>query len=334
MVLHRQQSAADLFGPLRVNQDDDRTFTLGRLPDDQELSTMRLSDDEIRKYRFPGGKYTIAYWENYLLTDCTTSEQLPDGLVHPVALFHVPILGAQIDIATLFAVCGADGAGSVGLDGYDWELFEQLRIETEYDVQGSIVHWEHEVDADGRPFDSMKFSIEIRDASSPERLVARVTNSWRFRRSSDAASFIPPPTTYPVDKLESEHRLPEFVVESVDAQRMKTMAAILRDPYQVHWDREATTRMGLGGRVINQGPLNLSYIINALHEFTGVSAIRRLTVAFHRPVFDGDYVVAGGYVEETSRAHDSSPKRVRVWLERRKPTGSEVVVSGTAIVSH
>ena len=295
---------------------------------------MRLSDDEIRSYRFPGGRYTIAYWENYLLTDCTTAEQLPDGLVHPVALLHVPILGANIEIATLFAVCGADGPGSVGLDGYDWELFEQLRIETEYDVQGSIVHWEHEEDPDGHPFDSMKFSIEIRDASSPERLVARVTNSWRFRRSPAVAAFIPPATMSLDEMVKPEHRLPEFIVESVDAQRMKTMAAILRDPYQVHWDREATARMGLGGRVINQGPLNLSYIINSLHRFAGVGNIRRVTVAFHRPVFDSDYVVAGGYVEETSRAHDSSPKRVRVWLERRKPTGNEVVVSGTAIVSH
>ena len=82
-------------------------------------------------YKFPGGKYTIAHWENFLLTDCTTSAQLPDKLVHPVALFHVPILGSGVNIAKLFEVCGAEGPGSVGLDGYDWEYFNNLRIDIE-----------------------------------------------------------------------------------------------------------------------------------------------------------------------------------------------------------
>ena len=30
-----------------------------------------------------GGRYTIAHWENTLLTDCTGAEPLPDGQVHP-----------------------------------------------------------------------------------------------------------------------------------------------------------------------------------------------------------------------------------------------------------
>lgn len=57
-----------------------------------------LPDDKIRSFTFPGGRYTIAHWENYLLTDCTTSPQLADGLAHPVNLFHVSILGAGVDI--------------------------------------------------------------------------------------------------------------------------------------------------------------------------------------------------------------------------------------------
>ena len=202
-------------------------------------------------YKFPGGKYTIAHWENFLLTDCTTSAQLPDKLVHPVALFHVPILGSGVNIAKLFEVCGAEGPGSVGLDGYDWEYFSNLRIDIEYDVQGSIIHWENHVDENGVGYDAMKFQIELRDGNT---LAARITNSWRFRRggykqalqakTADEATAKPLAT------------FPEFHVDGVSAQRMKTMAAILRDPYRVHWDREATTEMGLKGRVINQGPLN------------------------------------------------------------------------------
>lgn len=291
-----------------------------------------LPDNEILGYRFPGGRYTIAHWENFLLTDCTTSEQLPDGLVHPVALFHVPILGSGINIAKLFEVCGAEGPGSVGLDGYDWEYFSRLRIDTEYDVQGSIVHWEHMLDDKGNAYDAMKFAIELRDVANGNALVARVTNSWRFRRQHGTAAYKRPAEKTAETTSTTSQSIPEFAVDGVDAQRMKTMAAILRDPYRVHWDRAATTEMGLGGRVINQGPLNLSYIVNALHAFGGAGCVRRLTVAFHRPVFDGDRVVAGGEVVGNETFADSSVRKVNVWLRRDDPTPGEIVVSGTALI--
>ena len=51
---------------------------------------------------FAGGEYTIAHWENFLLTDCTGAQLLPNGLAHPVALFHVPIIGAGTSIAEMF----------------------------------------------------------------------------------------------------------------------------------------------------------------------------------------------------------------------------------------
>ncbi len=57
-------------------------------------------------------------------------------------------------------------------------------------------------------------------------------------------------------------------MERVDPQRMKTMAAILRDPYEVHWDHEAVRPLGFD-RVINQGPLNLSYVANMLMAWQG-----------------------------------------------------------------
>ena len=119
-------------------------------------------------------------------------------------------------------------------------------------------------------------------------------------------------------------QLPEFAVPSVDPARMKTMAAVLRDPYRVHWDREATREMGLEGRVINQGPLNLSYIVNMLHSFSGPTSVRRLTVSFGRPVFDADSVVAGGEIS----AIDGDRVTCAVWLKR----GDEIVVSGTAVI--
>ena len=63
---------------------------------------MSVPEEEIlalRGYKFPGGVRRIEHWENWLLTDCTTSDQLPDQLVHPIALFHVPIQGVGLSIS-------------------------------------------------------------------------------------------------------------------------------------------------------------------------------------------------------------------------------------------
>jgi acyl dehydratase len=123
--------------------------------------------------------------------------------------------------------------------------------------------------------------------------------------------------------------IPSWSMDHVDAARMKTMAAILRDPYPVHWDRSANEVLGLGGRVINQGPLNLSYVVNMLLEWAGPGSIRRLTVSFGRPVLDGDCVVACGRVHAITVNNSESHAECTVWLER----DGEHVLDGTAVVA-
>ena len=123
--------------------------------------------------------------------------------------------------------------------------------------------------------------------------------------------------------------IPPWTMESVDAARMKTMAAILRDPYPVHWDPTANERLGLGGRVINQGPLNLGYIVNMLHAWSGPGSVRRLTVSFGRPVLDGDTVSAGGTVVALDEVGGERYATCDVWLERL----GEKVVTGSAVVA-
>lgn len=92
--------------------------------------------------------------------------------------------------------------------------------------------------------------------------------------------------------------IPEWVMPSVSPERMQTMAAILRDPNPIHWDRDAVAALplGLGRRTINQGPLGLSYIVNMLHAWAGPGAIRRLVMRFPQVVLDGERVVARGEV--------------------------------------
>ena len=123
--------------------------------------------------------------------------------------------------------------------------------------------------------------------------------------------------------------IPPWTMPSVDPARMRTMAAILRDPYTVHWDREANAALGLPGRVVNQGPLNLGYIVNMLLAWAGPSCVRRLTVSFGRPVLDGDSVTARGRVTAVADVDGERRATCEVWLDR----GDEHVVTGTAVVA-
>lgn len=133
-------------------------------------------------HRFAGGHRRIEHWENWLLTDCTGAAQLPDGLVHPIALFHVPIQGAGTSIAELFALCRMDGPGSVSLEGYDWEYFRPLREDSDYRVEGGIVEVDRRRTSTGQVYDAVAFQIDLFDEQ--DRAAARVTNRWRFHRNA------------------------------------------------------------------------------------------------------------------------------------------------------
>ncbi len=130
------------------------------------------------------------------------------------------------------------------------------------------------------------------------------------------------------DEVASGDQIPPWTMPDVDPARMKTMAAILRDPYPVHWDRAGNERLGFGFRVINQGPLNVGYIANMLIAWAGPTSIRRLTLAFGRPVLDGERVTAGGIVTSVHTDGGVARATCDVWLERE----GEHVVTGTAVV--
>lgn len=123
--------------------------------------------------------------------------------------------------------------------------------------------------------------------------------------------------------------IPDWVMESVRPERMRTMAAILRDPNPVHWDRDAVAAIGFGHRTINQGPLGLSYMVNMLHEWAGPGSIRRLVMTFPMPVLDGDRIVAKGRVTAVRKEAGKRLADCDIWLER---AGTEPPLKGTATV--
>lgn len=138
--------------------------------------------EEIRAlvgHRFPGGTYTIAHWENFLLTECTGSEPLPDDLAHPVALFHVPILGAGTSIGEMFALGQADSDASIGIESYVWEFFEPLREEHAYRIDAEITEADRR-EANGRIFDRIAFRFELTNPNGGH--AARTTITWHYHR--------------------------------------------------------------------------------------------------------------------------------------------------------
>lgn len=130
------------------------------------------------------------------------------------------------------------------------------------------------------------------------------------------------------DPIAVGDQVPPWTMAGVDAARMKTMAALLRDPYPVHWDRAGNAQLGLGRRVVNQGPLNVGYLVNMLIAWAGPSSVRRLTLAFGRPVLDGDHLTARGVITDVHTTDGRRTATCDVWLER----DGEHVVTGTAVV--
>jgi hypothetical protein len=113
-------------------------------------------------HRFPGGTSRVAHRENWLLTDCTGCEPMPHDLVHPIVLFHAPILGAKTSISELFHFGGASGfSRSVGLLGYDWEYRQPIREDIDARVGGGIVNAARHTSAAGAIAEHVAFSMDL-----------------------------------------------------------------------------------------------------------------------------------------------------------------------------
>ena len=131
-------------------------------------------------------------------------------------------------------------------------------------------------------------------------------------------------------KVKVGDKIPQWEMKSVSAQRMATMAAILRDPNPIHWDRDVVDSMfGIGKRTINQGPLGLSYMINMLHCWSGENSIKRIKMGFPVPlVLDGDHVIAKGEVTAVRPEGQGQLVECNIWLEKE----GERLLDGTATI--
>ena len=314
---------------------------------------------QIVGHEFPGGEYTIEHWENFLLTGCTGAELMRDGVVHPVALFHTPMIGCGTSIAEMFKLGQAESDLSIMIESYDWEMICPLQEDITYAGSGSVTSAERCKNEQGKTYDRIQFCFELRDPAGV--LVARTTITWHYTRgimgedfasrdtepqesaSVDTATDSPAPQqSASVDMVTDSpaqlnanaptigEKIPQWVMERVTPERMCTMAAILRDPNPLHWDRKAVAGLGFGKRTINQGPLGLSYMINMLHAWAGENSIRHILMRFPSPIlFDEDRIVAHGVVSAVRAEGGSTLVDCDIWLER---DGEGGLMEGTATV--
>jgi acyl dehydratase len=117
------------------------------------------------------------------------------------------------------------------------------------------------------------------------------------------------------------------VTHVTDTEQMKLMAALLRDPNPIHFDVDSVKKLGLGDRVITQGPMTLSFVADMVVAWAGQEALRSLRVRMLGNVFGGDTVVCSGRVTDVDDASGL------ITLDVKAAVGETPVVGGTATVA-
>jgi acyl dehydratase len=131
-------------------------------------------------------------------------------------------------------------------------------------------------------------------------------------------------------RVQVGERIPEWRLDEVSREKMKTLAPILADPNPIHWDVDSVRSLGMGERPVNQGPSNMAYVMNMLAAWAGGHrALRKLRVRFAGNVLGDDEVVARGVVtavrEDTGRTVAECDVELVV-------IGGAVALTGTAVV--
>ena len=73
--------------------------------------------------------------------------------------------------------------------------------------------------------------------------------------------------------------LAPFVIPGVSPEAMRQWSVFLADPNPIHLDVAVVKAKGLGDRVINQGPINVAYMMNMLMTMTNMRSMRSMVMS-------------------------------------------------------
>ncbi len=90
--------------------------------------------------------------------------------------------------------------------------------------------------------------------------------------------------------------LPPFVIPGASPDAMKNWAVFLADPNPIHLDVEVVKAKGLGDKRINQGPMNVAFMMNMLMAAFPGCRIEAMDSRFLDNVYEGDHLTATGTV--------------------------------------
>jgi acyl dehydratase len=123
--------------------------------------------------------------------------------------------------------------------------------------------------------------------------------------------------------------IPSRTMGEITMERVHALMELMHDTNPVHDDPELVEKRKLRGPV-NQGPANLSYVVDMLVAWGGPNLqLERFEFRFQDIVVPGDVVVASGTVTGTEPAGD----HLRVWCEWSLDVeGGSTAVAGTARV--
>lgn len=130
--------------------------------------------------------------------------------------------------------------------------------------------------------------------------------------------------------IETGATLPLRHINYVSPDTMRVWATILHDPNPIHLDRTVVNAKGLGDRLINQGPINVGYLIDMLQAAFPGAGIGELTNRFIDNVYEGDVLEAGGTITAVEQTAGKTQVHCDVYL---KALERDLVITGKAVVS-
>ncbi|WP_230280550.1 MULTISPECIES: MaoC family dehydratase [unclassified Croceicoccus] len=98
------------------------------------------------------------------------------------------------------------------------------------------------------------------------------------------------------EDIKTGYTIPPFVIESVSPDAMRDWSVFLADPNPIHLDVKVVKAKGLGDKRINQGPINVAYMMNMLMTAFPGCRIETMDSRFLDNVYEGDRVFASGEV--------------------------------------
>lgn len=124
--------------------------------------------------------------------------------------------------------------------------------------------------------------------------------------------------------------VPPLRIDAVEADKIRIMALVLRDPNPIHYDLDAVRAAGLGDREVNQGGVTMGYVVDMLMAWAGArAAVRRVDCRFSANVVAGDAVDVGGTVTAVREVDGERLVDCEVWAD----CAGTRAIGGTATVA-